>query len=78
MVAIETPTNASDLLSQKQVAEAYPGFSERKLERLRMVGGGPRYIKIGRVVKYRLADVEAWLADHAFENTAEARRAAAR
>lgn len=26
-------------------------------------GGGPRYLKVGRHVRYRLVDVEAWEAE---------------
>ena len=50
-------------------------MSPRTLERLRLVGGGPRYCKAGRRVLYRRADLEAWLAGRSFASTSEARRA---
>lgn len=39
------------------------GLSKSWFEHQRWLGGdeGPRYIKIGRSVRYRLADVQAWL-----------------
>ena len=50
-------------------------MSPRTLERLRLVGGGPKYCKAGRRVLYRRADLEAWLASRSFASTSEARRA---
>ncbi|WP_245443469.1 helix-turn-helix transcriptional regulator [Rhizobium phaseoli] len=37
------------------------GLSPSTLAKLRLTGGGPRYIKLGRSVVYDPADVEAWL-----------------
>ncbi|MGO9154110.1 helix-turn-helix domain-containing protein [Mycobacterium sp.] len=34
------------------------------LKRWRMTGKGPRYSRIGNRVRYRIADLEAWLAEH--------------
>ena len=31
------------------------------LYRLRTLGGGPRFFKVGRVVRYDAADLDAWL-----------------
>ena len=36
------------------------GISCRTLERWRWIGVGPRFIKIGGRVRYRLADIEAY------------------
>ncbi|MCP2359688.1 putative DNA-binding transcriptional regulator AlpA [Nonomuraea thailandensis] len=33
-------------------------------------GGGPRYMKIGKHVRYKLADVEAWENRHYVEQVA--------
>lgn len=50
------------LLTTKQVAEL-TGMSESWFEHQRWLGGdeGPRYVKIGRSVRYRSADVQEWL-----------------
>lgn len=45
--------------------------SPRTLERWRWAGCGPRYIKIGGRVVYRLEDIEAYEASQMFNNTAE-------
>jgi hypothetical protein len=42
-------------------ASGYAGLSPSKLEKLRVTGGGPRYIKIGRRVFYDPDDLDEWL-----------------
>jgi predicted DNA-binding transcriptional regulator AlpA len=49
-----------ELLSQKQAARLL-GLSVRTLERHRLAGTGPQHCKIGRLVRYRPCDIEAWL-----------------
>jgi hypothetical protein len=49
------------LLTQREAAMALR-CSERTLERLRLTGNGPRYVKTTRRVLYREADLEAWVA----------------
>ncbi len=46
-------------------------ISPRTLERWRWAGWGPRYIKVGGRVIYRLEDIEAYEAGQMFNNTAE-------
>jgi Helix-turn-helix domain len=45
--------------------------SERTLERLRLTGNGPRYVKTIRRVLYREADLEAWLAARLTTSTSQ-------
>ena len=45
--------------------------STRTLERLRLNGLGPRYIKTTRKVLYREADLESWLAARQVSSTSE-------
>ncbi|MFA6498007.1 MAG: helix-turn-helix domain-containing protein [Desulfurivibrionaceae bacterium] len=42
------------------------------LEQWRWNGRGPRFVKIGRSCRYRLADLEAFLAERVFSSTTEA------
>lgn len=50
-------------------------ISRRTLERMRVEGTGPRYLKVGpgkrSRVLYRQADVLAWLEEHSFGSTSE-------
>jgi hypothetical protein len=48
------------------------GISPRTLERWRWLGEGPRYLKIGGRVCYRLEDVEAFETQQRRASTAEA------
>lgn len=36
------------------------GLSPETVKRWRRTGDGPKFIRVGRHVRYRLADVEAW------------------
>ena len=42
-------------------AATYTGLSQSSLTKLRMFGGGPRYVKLGRSVVYDRPDLDAWL-----------------
>jgi excisionase family DNA binding protein len=52
-------------------AAAYTGVSRSTLEKLRVFGGGPRYLKLGRLVRYRQADLEEWLSVRAVSSTSD-------
>jgi len=58
------------LLTQRQAAILLC-LSERTLERLRVSGGGPKFVKAGRAVRYREADLEAWIADRVVTSTSQ-------
>lgn len=58
---VEPPTiPASGLLPPKQAARLL-SVSIRTLEEWRKKGYGPEFIRAGRSIRYRLADVEAWI-----------------
>ncbi|MBK8174776.1 MAG: helix-turn-helix domain-containing protein [Rhodospirillales bacterium] len=44
---------------QKQLAERW-GISPKTLERWRWLGQGPKFLKLGGRIAYRLADIEAF------------------
>lgn len=52
-------------------AAAQIGFAPNTLEKLRVYGGGPRYVKMGRSVRYRVSDLEAYLAERVVESTSQ-------
>lgn len=58
------------LVNQKQAAHAL-GISERTLERHRVGGTGPRWARLGRLVRYRLADLEEWVEKNLRLSTSE-------
>ncbi len=58
------------LLTQRDAAMALR-CSERTLERLRVTGGGPKFVRTGRLVRYRACDLEAWIAARVVGSTSE-------
>jgi len=58
------------LLSQSEAARLLR-LSERTLERLRVAGGGPQFVKAGRSVRYRQSDIEEWISARVVSNTSE-------
>lgn len=58
------------LLTQREAATALR-LSERTLERLRLTGGGPPYVKANRRVLYREPDLEAWIASRLTTSTSQ-------
>lgn len=50
-----------EYFGQRDVAARF-GISEHTLATWRTKGIGPRYLKVGSAVRYRLADVEDWIA----------------
>lgn len=63
-------SNAQRMLQTRQAAE-YCGLSASTFEKLRLSGGGPRYVKLGRRVVYDPADLDAWLAENRRRSTSE-------
>jgi predicted DNA-binding transcriptional regulator AlpA len=58
------------LLNQKQVARVL-GVSVRTLERHRVAGTGPRWARLGRLVRYRQSDLTAWVDSNLRSSTSE-------
>ena len=59
------------VLTTRQAAE-YLSLAETTLEKKRVYGGGPLFIRLGRAVRYRLADLDAWLASCIRTSTSDA------
>jgi predicted DNA-binding transcriptional regulator AlpA len=57
-------------------AAAYCGSSASTFAKLRLYGGGPTFVKLGRRVVYDPADLDAWLAAHRRNSTSERTHAA--
>jgi predicted DNA-binding transcriptional regulator AlpA len=58
------------LLTQRDLA-ALTKLSPRTIERLRCVGGGPKFVRVRGSIRYRIEDVEAWIASRVVANTSE-------
>jgi predicted DNA-binding transcriptional regulator AlpA len=58
--------NAQEVMTEKQVSETF-GFTVPYLRRARREKRGPRFLKLGKLVRYRRSDIEAYLSAHAVE-----------
>lgn len=69
LTAVPTATSARYLTNSE--AADYLRLSPRTLEKLRVLGGGPRFRKFGRRVLYAAGDLEAWADDHSYAMTSD-------
>lgn len=64
---------ANDKLMTQAEVKAITGLSDSTLEQWRLKGKGPRFIKLGRLVRYRTSDVQNYIAGlQGFASTTEA------
>jgi len=52
-------------------AASYCGLSKSTLDKYRLTGEGPVFIKLGRVVVYDVTDLDTWLNSNKFHSTSE-------
>jgi predicted DNA-binding transcriptional regulator AlpA len=60
------------LLSERDL-QRITGRSASSWQKDRVQGTGPRYIRVGRLVRYRTDDVEAYLRSRTVSSTSEAK-----
>ena len=65
-----SPGRSAEYSDSRQTAERI-GLSESFLNKARVTGGGPPYLKVGKAVRYRWSDVEAWLQARTRRSTSE-------
>lgn len=61
---------SDEMLYPAQVADALK-ITPKTLEQWRWRGEGPRFFKLGRMVRYRRSDLEAWLSVRACTSARE-------
>ncbi|MEA2599771.1 MAG: hypothetical protein QOF89_763 [Acidobacteriota bacterium] len=57
----ESSSRQAPTVFDTRAAAAFLGVSARTLEGFRVRGGGPRFVKIGGSVRYRIASLEEYL-----------------
>ena len=74
---IEMNSSGGTLLNEIQAGRYLGGkvspVSPRTLQRWRMEGAGPLFARIGRLVRYRQSDLDAWLKANLRLSTSEQR-----
>jgi hypothetical protein len=68
---LNTTVTLPALMTQRELA-AYLGKTTRWCERARVTGEGPRFVKVGRHVRYRAEDVLDFLEAGTRESTSSA------
>lgn len=63
-------SSAGQLLTTAKAA-GYLRLSQSTLNKWRCVGGGPRFVKLGRAVRYRKSDLDAYLDERSATSTAD-------
>ena len=59
----------TDVLMNEQQAAQRLNVAVKTLQKWRVVGGGPRFVKLGRCVRYTLADLGDFIAVHRVPHT---------
>ena len=60
-------------LTPKQAA-GYLRVSKSYLDKLRVYGGGPTFLRFGRKILYRSSELNLWAAERSFKSTSEYQR----
>ena len=66
------PSIADDRLRDEAEAATLLGLKKQTMAAWRHRGCGPRYVKIGKLVRYRLSDLTAYVDSRTCSNTGEA------
>jgi len=59
----------SDQFLTTEQAAQYLSLSKTTLPRWRWSGDGPKFVKLGRAVRYRVSDLDEWTASRTRANT---------
>ena len=59
-----------EILDTREAAE-YLSISTIFLSKMRVSGGGPKFYKLGRAVRYSLRDLENWIKENRYSHTAQ-------
>lgn len=66
-------TSADPLFNEEAAAEYLGGaaspISVRTMQRWRLEGAGPSFIKLGRLVRYRQSDLDDFIQGHRIDST---------
>jgi excisionase family DNA binding protein len=65
------PAGKDDLFLTPKEAAAYLRVSKSYLDKLRVYGGGPRFLRFGRKILYQKSDLNFWAGERCFGSSAE-------
>lgn len=65
-------TDIKPIAVDEMAAANITGISVSSLQKMRVRGDGPPYAKVGNRVRYRIVDLEAFMAERIITSTSEA------
>jgi len=68
---MQNANGSLERLLNSEEASQYLGLKKQTLEVWRILGKGPRFIRAGRVVRYRASDIQDWLDSNLIQSTGE-------
>jgi len=68
---MKTQINTFSKKLKTPAASAYTGLSSSTLEKLRVYGGGPVFLKLGRAIVYDTNELDIWLSSHQRRSTSD-------
>jgi excisionase family DNA binding protein len=69
---LKSPEEKDETFLTPKEAAAYLRVSKSYLDKLRVYGGGPKFLRFGkRKILYRKTDLDVWASDHRFGSTSE-------
>lgn len=71
---VDKPQNPTPLFAEwmsSSKAAGYTDSSVSTLAKLRLKGGGPRFCRIGRAIRYRRSDLDEWLVASSRRSTSD-------
>lgn len=63
----------TDALIDTGKAAHHLGLAQNTLEKMRVRGDGPQFVKLGRAIRYRVSDLEAYVAERVVSSTSQRR-----
>lgn len=60
------------MVVDEREASRLTGIAVPTLQKYRVHGTGPKFVKLGRSVRYRVSDLEAYVAERVVSSTSEA------
>lgn len=72
----DAPASIGPIVVDEKRASEIIGVSVPSLQKMRVAGTGPAYAKLGNRVRYRVADLEAYVAERVIRSTSEPVKAA--
>ncbi len=66
---VQVQRNSENVFMTEDETSSFLKMSKRTLQAWRVQGRGPKFIKVGRSIRYRLGDLERFMAENVRQST---------